>query len=132
MQKLTLIIDSKPVSVNTAYGTDYIRKRRFLGVRGQALKHAAHYAVYRSYSDVKQFVSDLKPNTPLRFSLRVFKNNIYDRFGNFSKLDASNYIKLIEDAVSEAIGYDDRQHVEVRATKIQSKIQQVVVEIEKL
>ena len=131
MTILKLTIESQGVSVNTAYGTDWKHRRRFMKANGQDLKAAATYAVYRNYAAVKEFMRDCTTRTPLRLTISVYRP-IYNSRGDFLKLDGSNYIKLVEDAVSEAIGYDDRQHVTTTVHKVHSKPRYVTVTIEKL
>lgn len=84
-----------PPSVNHAYAT--VRGRRVLSLEGRRYKAAAGgMAAIRANEQKFQ----VPPQARLALSLRL-------HFQSNKRRDISNCVKLVEDALSEALGFDD-------------------------
>lgn len=90
--KLELTI---PPSVNHAYAT--VRGRRVLSLEGRRYKAAAEgMATIRAHEQRFQ----CPPTARLALALRLY-------FPNNRRRDISNCVKLVEDALASALGFDD-------------------------
>lgn len=96
---MKISIPGEALSLNNAYATSRNSNRRFLTDEGKAFK--AHVA---------QHVMAARLKAPRgRLSLTLTLHGRWDtQDGLPRKRDASNCVKLIEDALCEALGIDDR------------------------
>lgn len=121
-----------PPSVNHAYFTTIQRPKgkkagksvpiRVLTAKGKKFKTEVKTHMARHHQD---FMAYVKPNVPYTlivcFNLgkdELFNSTWPEKTGErYKKYDASNRLKLMEDAICEACGHDDRQHWNVVASK---------------
>lgn len=107
-------IPSVPPSVNNAYVT--VRNKRILTKAGRAYKDETKTYIARMYPrELLYFNKDLQYAVLVRVTL--LKDAVFCKgFGTgkvesrYKKLDATNRIKLFEDALAEATGIDDQQN----------------------
>lgn len=129
---LSFVLREKPISINEAYSTS--RGRRFLTSEGRAFESrmtaAASEAIVKS--QMSQLVgwnrvvdSIYKNGGGIHLMIHLYLSDLYngkwkvggnetdkgERRSPYKKLDASNYIKLIEDAIVKGTGIDDSCHL---------------------
>lgn len=102
---ITLTYLGEILSVNHLYPTNQKTGRRFTSQKGIAFKTRAH----RVFTQQLQRAGYTKPDgeTFWAVTIMLFTDCFYKN-GNVRKMDASNKIKVLEDAVAEALGIDDR------------------------
>ena len=132
------IRDPRPVSVNKLYGNTGMGGRR-LTAAGRKFKdaltretatlltiqdppwNAAIDAVYNQGAyvmlDITLHTKVLNGTWKKGGSLTKKKN----RRSPYQLLDASNYVKIIEDALVDGTGIDDSAHLSVRVTKLEDR-----------
>lgn len=129
-----VLTDPAPISINAAYTT--FRNRRILTDEGRAFKDALAEAVSRSSFEWKTALDTVRQRAGFaELSIALFFKELYNaswRPGGVTKgkgggetrpqnpyqpKDASNYIKLIEDAVVKGSGIDDANTLAVHAYK---------------
>lgn len=118
-------IPSVPPSVNHAYIT--VRNKRILTKDGQKYKNETKTFIARNYpSQLTIFSKERQYAVLVRVTLledavlcKGFATGKVE--GRYKKLDATNRIKLLEDALAEAAGIDDRQNFVFTAVKDWSK-----------
>lgn len=120
-----------PPSVNSIYFTR--GKNRVLTTIGKTYKEDVKAYIIKEI--LQKPIPDLK-NKPLGLSLHFYfktiENKSYAKTDNrFKRIDVSNRIKILEDAISETLGIDDCQFIFVFAKKetSQNNLEYVTVEI---
>lgn len=127
--------DPKPVSVNRMYGTR--QGRRYLTNEGRtfkdALKAEAVNACLLSSVPWPEVIDSIyKRGYYAELHVQLFLSNLLNKSWKpgggetkggaprspYTKLDATNYLKLIEDAVSEGVGIDDSCTMQATIVKI--------------
>lgn len=115
-----------PPSVNAAYLEQVVKKgKRLVPIRtltteGKAYKRELATAIVRDYSTV---LVSIKPNMALGLSIRLSFPNLLNKGWptaagtKYKRIDASNRIKLLEDALVEGLGVDDSQFLSVSISK---------------
>lgn len=109
---------SMPPSVNSLYFN--MRGRRVLSAEGRALKNRLQADISRHAATVR----DLETQRPLSLHISLY----FERLENsgwskgkaknrYKRVDVTNRAKLLEDAVSAALGIDDSLFFEVILTK---------------
>lgn len=126
--------DPEPPSVNRMYTNGY-RGRRILSKEGERFKAAMTKAVVGEISVLpwraavdQVYTGGAGVQLVIGLSREIFNNawvpGAKTKGGNpqspYQKMDATNYIKVIEDAVVDATGIDDNAHIEVTVHKWQS------------
>jgi Holliday junction resolvase RusA-like endonuclease len=119
-----------PPSVNAIYFTR--GKNRVLTTLGKTYKEDVKAIIIQHIMSTQQ-VEEFK-NIPmilhLTFYFSQIENKNYQKSGNrFKRIDVSNRIKILEDAISETIGVDDCQFLCVIAEKGQGDTETVTMEI---
>lgn len=121
---------SMPPSVNAIYFTR--GKNRVLTTLGKTYKEDIKSVIIQHIMSTKQ-VLEFK-NIPMILHLTFFfthiENKNYQKSGNrFKRIDVSNRIKILEDAIAETLGIDDCQFLCVIAEKGQAQLETVTLEI---
>ncbi len=108
-----------PPSVNNLYFTR--GRKRILTAEARAFKNA--FIASRgglSFSELERFQPDPEGAYELRLWFFLPKEQLYNKsYGKrkgtakFKKMDASNLVKLVEDAISELLGLEDRNNFTV-------------------
>jgi Holliday junction resolvase RusA-like endonuclease len=107
-----------PPSVNHAYFTGS-HGRRVLSTEGKKYK-----------AQVREMFCHLTPGSTIWFTLRITLGMaLYFKNGKVRTFDASNRIKLLEDAVFDAIGIDDSRVRRLEVEKTESDYEFAEVEI---
>jgi Holliday junction resolvase RusA-like endonuclease len=109
-----------PPSVNHAYF--HKGKMRILTSKGKKFK--AEVKTYLA-KNCQEFLAFFEPNVPysLLLNFNVAKDDLYFKTWpesaktRYKTWDASNLIKLMEDAICAACAHDDKQHMIVVASK---------------
>lgn len=111
-----------PMSVNKAYVN--IKGRRALSKEGKIYKNSVTTGLAKQLSLCTQVFEKLViPNTPLQMELRLFfaavENKGYPNKAKtrYKRMDVSNRVKLIEDAIFDALGVDDSAIFSLTITK---------------
>lgn len=121
----TAVLRLKPISVNHAYTV--FRGRKHLTKAGKSFKAQVTKAVAGCTTDWRTaHALVLEEGHNLRLTIHLglpdLQNKTYGVPGGaqhrLRKVDSSNYIKLLEDAISAGSGLDDRYHTEVSITKV--------------
>lgn len=113
---LSARFDGVPPSMNHAYATVYPKGRpplRVLAAAGKAFKNSVILQLRHMASKVpaaKWYTLEIEVRT-----------RIVSKTGEPLRLDTSNRVKLAEDAISEALGLDDRHFRTVTTTKTHSE-----------
>lgn len=110
-----------PPTVNKLYFN--MRGRRVLSADGRALKIKLQAEIARCAVSVL----DLEEQRPLKVHIALYFARL-ENLGwskgktknRYKRVDVSNRAKLMEDAISDALGIDDALFFEVRLTKHQS------------
>lgn len=110
-----------PTSMNKLYGINFQKRSVYMMPEARDFKTKAKMCI-GNYSVGK--------NDKLSFSLDVYTNYYYLN-GNLKKSDIQNLIKVVVDAVSERLGFDDCQIWSFSANKIQSTENYCTVTLEK-
>lgn len=125
---ISLSLPWVPPSLNNAY----VNTRgggRALSEEGRRFKTETPAHLIRHYREQMMFFVD-KQDVPLtmavRFTLTTVENAGWNpsskakkKVSRYKKLDASNRLKLLEDALAEAAGVDDAQNLIVAVQKVQ-------------
>lgn len=122
-----------PPSVNNAYFTKMARPKgnskappvplRIITKEGRAYKREFKTWLARNHQEVLQFFSE--PDGEYSILVVLYFKELYNTGWpkkaktRHKKIDASNYLKVLEDALVDACGHDDSQHVTVTAVKEQ-------------
>lgn len=113
-----------PPSSNTAYFTTVQRKGgksiplRVLTTEGKKYKSGIKTHLAKTRQDVLGFFHANRPYCLIvRFYMLDLLNATYGKQGGaenrYKKVDVSNRLKLLEDALTDACGHDDSQHFRV-------------------
>jgi len=106
---LQVLFDHVGPSVNKMYFTlPHGRGKRVLTGEGVTFKNAMHMAVTEAWKEAGLPTIDEEEMLDLELWFRFEK--LRDAKGRFVKLDASNRIKITEDALMAALGIDDQQN----------------------
>lgn len=121
-----MVFDGVPPTVNKAYFEKAVRKGkqlipvRTLTTKGRAYKREFSTEMVRRYSQQLSFITK---NEPYALSIRLYLPELLNKGwpqttqSRYKKLDASNRIKLLEDAIVDAIGIDDSHFMQVSVEK---------------
>lgn len=123
-----MVLPGLPPSVNEAY-SNIIKKgkgKRMVSIRVLSAK-AKKYKRVTMADLVQRYPAEMmffKPNTPYGFAAQFafleLENKTFatgEAKSRYKKVDVSNRLKIIEDVVAEAGGYDDSQHLTAIADK---------------
>jgi Holliday junction resolvase RusA-like endonuclease len=129
---LAMAFEGVPPSVNKAYFDQVVKKKvrggmklvpiRTLTKEGRKYKKEIKSAVARGYAMASKHI---QPNVAYCMAIRIFfpaiENKGYPNETDvrYKKLDATNRVKLLEDAIVEALGIDDSQFLRVTVEKAQ-------------
>ena len=110
-----------PPSVNHAY----VSKRgggRILSRAGKEFKSRIRADILSSY---RKELQTFKPDLPYELVITFYLKDLYikkqiDGVRRYKKIDVTNRIKLLEDALSEVIGVDDKNFIVVVARKCET------------
>ena len=125
---LDITIPFLPPSVNKAYTTVKIKAKygrtickRSLSKEALKFKREAKIYLLSALKDDFDSLQDIGVNKPYRLEITLYINRLFNKTGKskFKKIDASNYIKIVEDMLVDALRIDDSQFFEVRAKKVQ-------------
>lgn len=99
-----------PPSMNKLYAINYRTKSVYMTPEARTFK-----------SQMKMFITpfEVKRSDKLDMKLDVY-SNFYCKNGNIKRSDIHNLIKVVVDALSERLGFDDSQVFSFTANKIQS------------
>lgn len=117
-------IPSIPPSSNHAYATIRGTSKRVLTTEGRSYKTLTTAHIAQKYPIALKF---FKPNTPylllVRFWFSQITNSGYPKKADnlYKKLDVSNRLKLLEDALKDAGGVDDSQNMTIILQKFKSE-----------
>jgi Holliday junction resolvase RusA-like endonuclease len=112
-------LEGLPLSVNHAYFQK--GKQRILTKKGRAYKTEVKTTLAQQYPQVLSFFQPDKPYCIIfRFTLKHTTNTTAKAKTRYKRVDVSNRIKLLEDALTDACGHDDAQHFRVLAWKEQA------------
>jgi Holliday junction resolvase RusA-like endonuclease len=129
----TILGDPEPPSVNRMYTAGY-RGRRILSKEGERFKSAMTQCVVQEIAHLpwRQAVDQVYVHgAGVRLVIGLSRNIFVKSWkpgsrtpkgelqSPYQKLDATNYIKVIEDAIVDATGIDDNAHIEVMICKWQ-------------
>lgn len=115
---ITLVLQHLPPSLNEAYST--FRGRRTLSAKGASYKQLTTLELQRAYPAQ---VCLIRKDMPYRVEVNLFFDTMLNKGWpktaktRYKRLDADNRLKLLLDALSEAVGIDDAQFLEVSVTK---------------
>jgi Holliday junction resolvase RusA-like endonuclease len=121
------ILDGVPPSTNHAYGQRH--GKRFLTKEGKAYKTETKAHLVREYG----LNISTKKDVPYALSVVCYFTELQHKGWpetvdtRYKKLDASNRVKLLEDALVEALGIDDSQFFQVTVTKLLGKKEQTLI-----
>lgn len=116
-----------PISLNNAYFTQVVRKGgklvpiRTLTKEGKRYKAEVSAYLARERQDVLKF---FQPNTSYVLLAYLHCHGVFNKgYGTagtnrHKRFDVSNRVKLLEDALTEACGYDDCQNMGIGAVKV--------------
>lgn len=110
-----------PPSMNKLYGINFQKRSVYMMPEARTFKSNAKMCI-GNYSVGK--------NDKLSFSLNVYTNWFFGN-GNQKKADIQNLIKVVVDATSERLGFDDCQIWSFSASKHQSTENYCTVTLEK-
>tara|TARA_Y100000816_G_C26007558_1_gene526634 strand:- start:580 stop:1059 length:480 start_codon:yes stop_codon:yes gene_type:complete len=111
-----------PPSVNKAY-MSIGRGRRALSIEGKTYKRSVIDSLIPHVASDKILTSFVKPDLPLSLHIHLFFKDIENKGWpkkaktRYKRLDVSNRIKLLEDALFECLGVDDCNVFEVTVVK---------------
>lgn len=107
-----------PPTSNNLYSS--VRGRLIKSIEGRKYEAALKLYSLRNFKLIEKIKEQLKPNDTLRVECYFIfhKNRIISKKGEYKKLDATNRIKALHDALSEMIGIDDKQFISISADKI--------------
>jgi len=118
------VLDGLPPSSNHAYFTKVQRKGnksiplRVLTAEGKRYKTGVKTYLAQSRQDVLRF---FKPDLPYCLVVRFYMADLLSKTwgtpggaaNRYKKVDVSNRLKLLEDALTAACGHDDSQHFRI-------------------
>ena len=128
------ILDEEPVSINKAYTV--FRGEKKLTKAGKAFKDALSQAVSRATFEWKRaHQTTYQEGGKAELHITLFFPDLYNKTWTkggkvktrYKKKDASNYLKLIEDAVSDGSGIDDCFNLDLHIRKRHSDTPRVEV-----
>jgi Holliday junction resolvase RusA-like endonuclease len=130
--------DPQPISVNKLYASN--GSRRFLTKKGKHYKDCLTREVAQATLPLpwKVIVDAVyKQGAWVRLEIELYLSRVHNgswRVGGnmikgknprprspYQRVDATNYVKLIEDAVAAGTGIDDSAHLEVEVRKLEDK-----------
>lgn len=116
---LRIILPGAPISVNHAYLL--LPKKPGIKRRLRIPTKVMYDLQARWTPIVKAQARGWKPpnRTYLTFEMTVYNPRAFVRGGE-PRGDTSNWIKITEDIVARAVGYDDRWHTVVRAERVRA------------
>lgn len=112
-----------PPSVNKLYFT--ARGARHLSAAGKVFKHQIKVAILNKLVHHPEFMEGLD-DCPLSLGINVYFKTLENKGWSqgktpdrYKKIDVSNRIKVLEDAISEALHVDDKMFFSLEVTKFQ-------------
>lgn len=107
-----------PPTSNNLYAS--VRGRLIKSIEGRKYESALKLYSIRNFKILDKIKSNLKPSDSLRVDcFFIFhKNRIISKKGEYKKLDVTNRIKALHDAISDMVGIDDKQFISVGCEKI--------------
>ncbi len=117
MKSIKFIIHAKPVSINNAYFTNR-RGGRTLSEKGKTFKDICWLEANNAALAHGIRMAD-KFKYPIQINIDLFLDSLH-------RSDVDNYIKLIQDGLSDVFFTDDRQIKRVQAEKHLDKLRQRV------
>jgi hypothetical protein len=123
-----------PPTSNNLYAS--VRGRFIKSIEGRKYDAALKLYSIRNFKLIDTIKAELKPNDLLKIHCYFIfsKNRIISKKGDYKKLDVTNRIKALHDAVSDFIGIDDKQFISIMCEKIICENQddeQVIVTLDK-
>lgn len=118
---LTVLDVPMPISVNKAYVT--VRGRRILSKEGKIYKSTVTTGVAKQLSLCTQYTDLVNEETPLKLEITLYlertENKGYPKKTKtrYKRVDVSNRVKLLEDALFDALGVDDSSVFSLTITK---------------
>lgn len=110
-----------PPSMNKLYAINYRTKSVYMTSEARNFK-----------SQMKLFITPFAINSSDKLSLKLDVNtNWYFNNGNLKKSDIQNLIKVVVDALSERLGFDDSQVWSFTANKVQASESFIWLELTK-
>jgi Holliday junction resolvase RusA-like endonuclease len=110
-------LEGLPPSANNAYFQK--GHKRILTSKGRAYKVAVKTTLAQQWPEVLKF---FQPDRPYSIMVHFFFEKVTNSKKaktRYKRIDVSNRLKLLEDALTEACGYDDSQHMRILAVKEQ-------------
>lgn len=117
-------IPSIPPSANHAYSTIRGTNKRVLSKEGRAYKTITTAFIAQTYP---VFMTFFKKDVPYLLVIRFWFDQIYNKGwpktadSRYKRLDVSNRLKLLEDSLKDAGGFDDSQNVGLVLQKYQGE-----------
>jgi|688.fasta_scaffold08687_4 Holliday junction resolvase RusA-like endonuclease len=100
-----------PPSVNSLYVTDFRTKRRFKSKEGRQFQTDMHLWALDHIDQIKLFTKG--PCYKLRLTFFIAKDKLLTKDDRLKKLDVSNRVKPIEDALCNLLEIDDKDFLEI-------------------
>jgi len=105
-----------PPSANHAYFTK--GNRKILASKGRKFKAEVKTYIARQHPEVLSYVNKEDPYTIIfHLAFEAIYTTGKTAKSRYKKTDVSNRVKLLEDALTDACGHDDSQHMIVVASK---------------
>lgn len=129
-----LLLGIKPVSTNRMYRA--ITRRTKIGVIADiiATDELLEYksSIKNAIRSAIQGKEPLNSNKMYELTIEVSypRETFYYKNGQLKKKDASNTIKALEDGISEALGVDDKQNVDVKVGKYFNEDDKYIIYVE--
>ena len=119
-----VVIDLKglPPSSNKAY-VNIAGKHRSLSATGRRYKNKVKTLVASKH---RQDLLSILPNKPYALLIVLYTQNLFTKLyphrarNRYKKFDVTNRAKLLEDALSEALGVDDSNNILVTILKVEA------------
>lgn len=118
MKKIEFIIPFFPISINSALTVQrYNRSRRILTKEARQFKENTAMSLNDEYDILAAFKRNLKNDEIVIVEYILFRQWINKSDGKSKKIDADNYIKILQDVLFEVIGIDDRNVWDINIKK---------------
>jgi Holliday junction resolvase RusA-like endonuclease len=125
-----IAIPGIPISTNHAYMTMVVGGGRKKIPKRVLTPEGRRYKVETSAYIVQHYPAELgvfRPNKPYGYIVQIAFSNLLNKGWpekaktRYKKLDASNRIKLLEDAMADAFGIDDSNFLSTRVDKVEGE-----------
>jgi len=116
--KISVVLNMMPPSENSMYTYHRYKKTRMLSEYSVTVRNKIIELIKEQLNLVTQEIKFYS------IEIKIFlpESKFYYKNGEVRRLDASNYIKFINDSVAEALGRDDRYVLRSSAEKILSLV----------